>query len=540
MSKIKKVVIAVITLALVALLGALVYGAYKASDQGTESLDEAYGVEEELWDSSLLLETLSVSGYGQNLIESSGTLYVEWQMTGFDIFKYRLTLTDGVSDSEQVVFVEDGTSSTLLTGLKSGTEYRVRIDACLDRVCGKIISGDDYAVATTGEEYWQVQGSGVGYDAADQVVESGSTLSYALPYGDWAPRDLQGLTKFFYNAKPGKSNDNEGGVRVASSYGDYSFFEDIKALFIRECQEVKKTEGGLMPSQDAVDCPVEQLETFAFQIVPLASGSIRYFFEASSPGDEDHITQIYSLDSQDGYVGEDFDSSPDSDICGADDERDLIEGGDCEPELLIGSSEKGHKSLLEQARQHKIGYPKIDSWLWDEAPGAFMVITGKDTCDQTRDGLFYSVWDGKEWEIEGSRKCATPLVLDAHGPVIVHMGDARYKLYYENYEYTDTQKMRFDEKPLRVMYANGAQSDDEDTVEFEDWEEEDLAREVHFLWPDGSMLNPDEEAGLGDHMIWLPENDLETQVMYMNLGGFDNKEWGRGSAGLGMAVLVNP
>jgi hypothetical protein len=28
--------------------------------------------------------------------------------------------------------------------------------------------------------------------------------------------------------------------------------------------------------------------------------------------------------------------------------------------------------------------------------------------------------------------------------------------------------------------------------------------------------------------------------MYVNLGGFDNPEWSKPSAGLGMAVLVNP
>lgn len=63
---------------------------------------------------------------------------------------------------------------------------------------------------------------------------------------------------------------------------------------------------------------------------------------------------------------------------------------------------------------------------------------------------------------------------------------------------------------------------------------------MYFLWPDGTLLNDQEEAGLGDHVIWSPNEDPETQIMYMNLGGFDNQDLKQPPVGLGMAVLVNP
>ena len=67
-----------------------------------------------------------------------------------------------------------------------------------------------------------------------------------------------------------------------------------------------------------------------------------------------------------------------------------------------------------------------------------------------------------------------------------------------------------------------------------------LARQVNFLWPDGSLLDAQDEAGLGDHMILTPTGSLDLQYMFLNRGGFDNSKWKASSAGLGIAVLLNP
>jgi len=53
---------------------------------------------------------------------------------------------------------------------------------------------------------------------------------------------------------------------------------------------------------------------------------------------------------------------------------------------------------------------------------------------------------------EKERKCARPLASNGHGPVVVHLVTSRYKLYYE-----DATAGR-DEKPLRLIYADGART----------------------------------------------------------------------------------
>lgn len=77
-------------------------------------------------------------------------------------------------------------------------------------------------------------------------------------------------------------------------------------------------------------------------------------------------------------------------------------------------------------------------------------------------------------------------------------------------------------------------------VDVGDWEASSIARNVHFLWPDGSVLDAQDEAGLGDHMISMPAGTLDQQFMFVNLGGFDNTKWKAVSSGLGLARLLNP
>jgi hypothetical protein len=501
------------------------------------STGEILIVSEQSWDANLSVERIRYRAFGRAL-ESSSTIRLRWDEASFVTDHYRVNGIDGVTNYERQLRIES--AGMTLMGLKSDTQYTFWVIACIDEDCDEAFESESTTVRTA-VETWEVQGSGQsGYEAAHQVVDNGSTLSYALSYGDWAPKDLQGSISYYYNGQPDRATGEGGGVRVAASDGGTDFFEDVKALFVRECDEMTQGSPGRPPQLDVSNCPVEQLEMFAFQVVPLTSGAIRLFFEASAPADEEHITQIYSLDSQDGYVGQDFNSSVSSDICGDTSQRDLIQGGDCEPELLIGSSVNGYDSGLTHARQHKVGYPIMDSWLWNESPGTFMVITGADECGATRDGLFYAVWSGRAWDVEQEEDCAMPLVEAGHGPVLVHLGEERYKLYYEHYQYADDKNNVWDRKPFLVMYADGMMTGKEGIVEFGDWEDEADAREVEFVWSDGTTLTDDEEAGLGDHMIWLPEGTLNKQVMYMNLGGFDNKESPSASNGLGMAVLLNP
>ena len=82
-----------------------------------------------------------------------------------------------------------------------------------------------------------------------------------------------------------------------------------------------------------------------------------------------------------------------------------------------------------------------------------MVIKGADVCGVTLDGQFCAVWDGGRWIVDKDTSgCARPLASNGHGPVVVHLVTSRYKLYYE-----DATAGR-DEKPLRLIYADGART----------------------------------------------------------------------------------
>ncbi len=100
------------------------------------------------------------------------------------------------------------------------------------------------------------------------------------------------------------------------------------------------------------------------------------------------------------------------------------------------------------------------------------------------------------------------------------------------------------QKPLRMIYADGAESTPTDVVDFADWDTANV-KDVDFYWPDGTLLDPDHESGLGDHMVLsLPAigDDPAIQIMYLNLGGGDGPDCPTTtpSNGIGAAVLLNP
>ncbi len=239
------------------------------------------------------------------------------------------------------------------------------------------------------------------------------------------------------------------------------------------------------------------------------------FFEAWG---NDGENRYFHIDSKDGYIGLDFDAYQASDWDTA---------GSTE---LVLDIDIGESNGLAIVRQSKIGWRTLDSWTWDGAPGTFMMITGSDEAGQTKDGIFQANWDGSRWLVaRDSSGDAIPVVLSAHGPVVAHLGEDRYKLYYE--ERINGGKM---DKPFRMIYTNEA------PTTAGAWESYQQAREVHFLWPDGTLLSDASESGVGDHVIICPAGDLDFQVMFNNLGGPDDSSNPKASLGVGITVLVNP
>lgn len=465
---------------------------------------------------------------GGNSFAASTKLAVAWSAPTYPVDHYLITATEALKNTS--VTSTSKTTSSTLTDLKAATSYSVQVKACKDSVCGAFGSASPVAAATSAE-YWQLQGTGNTYPTMTHTVSDGSVLSWVMHWGSEAGSALAGRYQLYYKT----ITVGRTGIGIANTTGSSGDIATLTSF---------KTDTSLglrapCTTPTNSDCPsgASALVIAAVQAVPLkASQKVRMFFEAASVKESNSLpTRIYSLDAQDGLKGQDFNSSATLSACGGAGSTDYGVGGACEFTPVIGL--KGDSKLpspLTQARQFKIGYPTLDSWLWDEAVGSFMVVTGDDACGKYLDALYYATYDGKNWSVlTDSAGCAKPLQSAGHGPVLVHLGAARYKLYYE-----DSVNGRSSNKPLRMRYADGASSGSA-SVDFDDWEAQSNAREVNFLWPDGSLLDISDESGLGDHMI-LTGDTLATQTMFLNLGGFDNPKWLKGSSGLGIAKLLNP
>ena len=399
---------------------------------------------------------------------------------------------------------------------------------------GSEVTAEAETTAPAEGEYWQIQGTGHAYTDGTHIVDDGSTLSFAFRYGAGADADLVGTTRLYYN--PNHSAGWTNGIRPATN-GSAETSHAALAHFTPSASGIKVICDQKNPDQCTAS---DAYYINASQAVPLASKAVvRLFFEARDmavkPGpNQMSPTQIYALDSQDGYRGEDFNTGTSS-ICGGVQSTDFAPGGACALTLVVAASEA---TGLSEVRQFKIGFATLTSWLWDEAPGTFMVITGADRCGTTNDGLFYAVYDGAAWNVaKDAGGCAKSLVPYAHGPVVVNVGAGRYKLYYE--DIMSNVPVGSVTKPLRFLTADAARTGAPTVVDFEDWDLPSEAGEVHFRWPDGTALTDDEESGLGDHFVYVPDG-LGSEVMFLNLGGFDNRAAPHESHGLGMAIPVAP
>jgi hypothetical protein len=435
--------------------------------------------------------------------DSSTRISLSWNEFVEPFSHYEIDTTDVLTGKS---WIESTNYSThVFEGLKAGTTYDFSVRTCIDNSCNESMVSES-VIASTAEEIWQVQGEGHGFDNATVVAENSNVLSYVLDDGE---------DTYKYYGKTGPGSDLRGSLYVAylNDPEDLTSFE-FATQVVKNC-DLKKG-----------DCEEGSFLVAAFQILPLMDEELSImclegFFYDEDIAEHSSTTEIYCLESDDGWIAEDFDS--DGLVCG-DESNEFLEGGSCELEKLFGLEDG-----FDQARQFKIGFAKRDSWLWDQDEEAFIVITGADDCGVTNDGLFYGEWIDDEWVLErNDDNCLKPLVDYAHGPVVVHLGGNRYKLYYEERD-TDTFQAR---KPFHMIYLDL----DDDVM----LETQDDAREVVFLWPDGTTLNESEEAGLGDHFISVIENDLDQQVMYMNLGGNDHVDDPGASQGVGQAILLNP
>lgn len=462
---------------------------------------------------------------GSRSFSSSTQLAVAWIAPVDSVDHYEITATESIKQT--AVTATSSVTAVTLTGLKAATPYSVIVKACQDAAC--TTSASAAAVSgTTSAEYWQLQGTGNSYTTMTKAVSDGSVLSWVMRWGAEAGSLAYRFQYYYKTTVQGRD-----GVAIATTAGTNasvatltSFATDTSLGLRNPCTPPNYT-----------DCAstAAALEINALQAIPLAaSNTVRLYLEATALKETNRPTRIYYIDARDGLVGQKFTTGTSKTYCGGAGSSDYAPGGDCEFTPVIGvAGDSQMPSPLYQARQFKIGYPKLNSWMWDGAAGTFMVITGDDACAEHVNALFYAVYDGSTWNVAtDGAGCAKPLHNAGHGPVLLHLGAAKYKLYFEDAANGQSGK------PLHLLYADGASSGGA-SVDFEDWEASSSAREVNFLWPDGSLLDAQDESGLGDHMI-PPSDSLANQFMFVNLGGMDNDKWKAGSAGLGLAVLLNP
>lgn len=485
------------------------------------------------WEAGLTVGPVEATTVAGRRIQSSTKLKVEWRpITSITIDHYEIEATESIGSTR--VQVSTKTTPATLTELKSGTPYDVSVKACHDLDCRYSVQSVA-ATGTTSEEYWQVQGTGNSYTTANKVVVDGNIGAHAFLYGSWAGSELAGRVRLYYNplsnsekgAKPALTPAAATGISTVNLFNASSGFG-----LLTPCSQPP-------PGQPAPNCPgtgpVRNLALF--QAVPMM-GYVRFYFEANGTDQKNRILQI---DSQDGYLGRDFNRGSRT-ICQT--ISDYAIGGECQARVAIGvegDAVEGNPGV-RNVRQFKILFPTLDPTLegrWDGAAGTAMVLTlnpSNQACSNYTVTQGYAIWNGSRWELQYAANGCPKLFEQMQAPNPVHLGGARYKLYYNN----TTNRLGVPASPLtdiklmKVFYADGGLTGSPTTIDFEDWEPTAKARNLVLLWPDGSIVNDDNESRFDDHVTLMPTRDPSFQIIYTNMSTPQAAPF------IGMAVLVNP
>jgi hypothetical protein len=255
------------------------------------------------------------------------------------------------------------------------------------------------------------------------------------------------------------------------------------------------------------------------QGVPVARDDdrfVRLFFEAQG---NDGRTRVQWIDSRDGMAGLDFNAGA-ARTC--DTAADYADGGGCAPTVAIAvEGDIDGNPRIRNARQFKVAWPTATSPHWDLAAGTFMVVTTDriEGCSTSSHNQAYAIWDGVRWAVEYREDGCPKLLTSAQAAFPLHTGGVRYRLYYGDPSQTEgrgTSNLPF-LGPKRLLYGDGAITGDPTHVEFEDWEPQAAARDVAFLWPDGSRLDARSEGYIDDYHLLAPTADPALQVMYVTI-----------------------
>jgi len=456
---------------------------------------------------------------------SSSQLSVSWTAPSGTVDHYEVAVTDGVTNT--LTTATTTATSRSLTSLKAATAYSVKVTACGDTSCTK--AGAATAVTgTTSAEYWQLQGSGNSVTGLTKIVSDGNARISATRFGPEAGTNRDRL-QLYYGPQPSQGSPQALATAFTSVATDAAVASSYLSFV-----SMAGTTGLISPPSSTT--LVSQVATG--QGVPLSTSmgsKVRLFFEAAGA---DNKTRILYLDSQDGYLGRDFNSGA-SGVCTT--SADYSSGGGCVPTIAIGVD--GDATLgntkISNARQFKLGYPILTDWRWGGDVGTFMVFTTEATSACTTVGMNhgYAVWSGTQWVVQYATDGCPKLFKGIQAGFPMHIGGARYKMYYGNPTIT-TGRVNGSGLPFlgpkTLIYADGASTGASANVDFEDWESMTSARNVIFLWPNGDQLDDTAEGYIDDFHFLAPTGSLSLQVMYLAITNSTLPPIGAS------AVLVNP
>ena len=453
------------------------------------------------------LSELNPQTVGGRSFGSASQLGVSWTApAGGAVDHYELSATEALMNSQLRLSVAGTATSASLSSLKAATAYAVVVTACGDSACGRASSAAAVS-ASTPAEYWQLQGTGNSVATLLQPVADGNARLSATRFGPEAG-PAANTVQFYYGPKgvTGMAVASTGTVSagVPASYQSFTSFASSSGL--RSPLSASSGIKSIMTGQG----------------VPLAAAlgaRVRLFFESN---DADGKTRIYSVDSVDGYVGRDFHQSPASTVCSS--SADYASNGSCPATLVIGVEGDGSagNAKIRAARQSKLAFPTQTDWRWDGAAGSFMVFTvdAISGCTTASHNHAYAVWNGTQFVVQYGADGCPKLFKSAQAALPMHLGGARYKLYFGDPSLTSGRsngsQLPF-VGPKKLIYADGAHTSASATVEFEDWETVAQARAVHFLWPNGELLNDGAEGYIDDFHFLAPTGSLDLQVLYLSI-----------------------
>jgi hypothetical protein len=476
---------------------------------------------------NVVLAKVDEQTIGTQTIASTTKLKVNWSApSGYAIDHYEISATETLKNTSVTVTAAASATSATLTPLKAATPYSVVVRACQDSACSS--GGTAAAVSgTTPNEYWQLQGTGNSVSGLTKIVSDGNARISATRIGPDAGGSNASRIQLYYGPMMSLGSSQ---AQLTTATTNSATSASVLSSYINFTRNAST--GLVMPATPSTNVKI----VATGQGVPLSAamgGKIRLFFEAEG---SDGKTRIFTVDSQDAYVGQDFNSGGATTCSTA---ADYSTGGGCTPTLAVGVEKDGSAySRLPNSRQHKVGYPTLTDWRWDGAVGTFMVFTTDSISGCTTYGMNhgYAVWDGSKWNVQYESNGCPKLFKSAQAAFPLHIGGLRYKLYYGDPSISTGRlsgQIPF-LGPKKLIYADGLSTGTADRVDFEDWEGQDAARDVIFLWPNGDQLDATAEGYIDDYHYLMPTGSLDLQVMYMAISS--GPEAPIGAA----AVLLNP